>query len=73
MFFKKIVAKEINVELMVDNVTDYRRSSLSKLKSSLPNKTSFLMVASTFMAACSDCAAYRDNSRCYPVVASTGA
>jgi hypothetical protein len=51
MFFQKIVTKKINVELMTDNVTIYMRTSLSKSKSSLPNE------ASTFMAACSDCAA----------------
>lgn len=48
---------EINVELMADNVINYRISSVSKSKSTLPNGVPFLAVASTFMAACSNCAA----------------
>jgi hypothetical protein len=36
---------------------NYRRSSVSKSKSTLPNGVSLLVVASTFMAACSNCAA----------------
>jgi hypothetical protein len=48
---------EINVELMADNVIDYMRSSVSKSKSTLPNRVSLLVVASIFMAACSNCAA----------------
>ena len=58
---------------MADNVIDYRRSSLSKSKLTLPNGASFLVVASAFMAACSNCAVGWGNSRCSPVVSSTGA
>jgi predicted small secreted protein len=64
---------EINVELMADNMIDYRRSSVSKSKSTLPNGVSLLVVTSTFMAACSNYAAGSGNSRCSPDVASTGA
>jgi hypothetical protein len=48
---------EINVELMADNLINYRRSSVSKSKSTLPNRVSLIVVASTFMAACSNCVA----------------
>jgi len=37
------------VELMADNVINYRRSSVSKSKSTLPNGVSLLVVASTFL------------------------
>jgi hypothetical protein len=45
------------VELMADNMIHYRRSSVSKSKSTLPNGVSFLVVASAFMVACSNCEA----------------